>query len=418
MKILHLTSDWKWTGPADPMLVSMQAMRQRGHRVELACAAPPAGAGRNLLEEAARRGLPPIATLPRGRGAWQRGDGAVVRTLAAWLAGDAVGGPFDVVHVWHARDHALALRARARHRRLDRGRGRVQRRAGAGARDAARSEGGEAAGGEALRIVRFLASAEPVAGWPWNRWLLGEAGCDGLLCVSAGASAALRRLRPAGALAVTPGAVDLDALDRAAGRDPARDALPVADEAFLIGVVARLQPHRRFDLLFAALAELVRARPEVRLVLFGRGTRAEAVVGEPVRRLGLERFVVRAGYRTEDYARLLAAMDVVTFLVPGSDGTCRALREAAALGRPLVGTRRGAIPEIVVDGETGLLVDETPASLAAAWASLAADPARRQAMGEAARRDARVRFAPEALGAFTERFYEAIVARSAPTSSR
>jgi glycosyltransferase involved in cell wall biosynthesis len=266
--------------------------------------------------------------------------------------------------------------------------------------------------------VRFVASAEPVVAWPWHRWLCGEAACDGLLCVSAGAEAALRRVRPVGALAVTPGAVDVDALVRAAGRDPARAALGVSDEAFLIGVVARLQPHRRFDLLFAALAELLRHRPEARLVLFGRGTRAETVVGEPVRALGLEPFVVRAGYRTEDYARLLAAMDVVTFLVPGSDGTCRALREAAALGRPLVGTRRGAIPEIVVDGVTGLLVDETPASLAGAWASLAADPVRRRAMGEAAARDARTRFAPEGLGAFTERFYEAIVARSAPTSSR
>lgn len=402
-------SDWKWTGPAEPMLVSMQAMRRRGHRVELVCAAPPAGAGRNLVEEATRRGLGPIAAVPRGRSAWQRGDGALVEQLAEWLAGDALGGPFDVVHVWHTRDHVLALRARARAS----SRSRAHR---PGPSDAS-TQAATGVGVPSPRIVRFVSSAAPIAPWPWNRWLFGEAACDGMLCVSEASAAGNRRVRPRGAIAATPGAVDLEGLARAAGSG-GRTALGVAADAFLIGVVARQQPHRRFELLFEALRVLVATRPEARLVLFGRGTRAEAVVGEPVRALGLEPFVVRAGYRTLDYARLLAAMDVVTYLVPGSDGTCRALREAAALGRPLIGTRRGAIPEIIVDGVTGLVVDETANALAGAWAAFAADPARRRAMGEAAARDARARFSPEGLGAFTERFYEAIGARSAPTSSR
>ncbi len=126
---------------------------------------------------------------------------------------------------------------------------------------------------------------------------------------------------------------------------------------------------------------------------------------------------MRAGYRTDDYVRLLAAMDLFTYLVPGSDGSCRALREAAALGLPLVGTRRGAIPEIIVEGETGLLVDDEPAALAGAFSELIRDPVRRQAMGEAARRDAHLRFNPERLAEFAEQFYES-VCRSAPTSSR
>ena len=72
-------------------------------------------------------------------------------------------------------------------------------------------------------------------------------------------------------------------------------------------------------------------------------------------------------------------MDLFTYLVPGSDGTCRALREAAALGLPLVGTRRGAIPEIIVPGETGLLVEpESARALAAGLGEVLADPARYQ----------------------------------------
>jgi glycosyltransferase involved in cell wall biosynthesis len=230
-----------------------------------------------------------------------------------------------------------------------------------------------------------------------------------------------------------PGAVDLAALRASsvissagagAGADAnegaargARQALGVPEDAFLIGIVARMQVHRRFDLLLAAMARLVTLHPEARLVIFGRGTRAEEVVGNPVRALGLEQNVVRAGYRTDDYIRLLSAMDLVTYLVPGSDGSCRALREAAALGLPLVGTRRGAIPEIIVEGETGLLVEEDPVALAGAFAALIRDPVRRCAMGEAARRDARVRFEPARLAEFIEGFYESVW-KSAPTSSR
>ncbi|MBK7948697.1 MAG: glycosyltransferase family 4 protein [Deltaproteobacteria bacterium] len=395
-------SDWKWTGPAEPMLLLMRALRARGHVVELVCPAPPAGAGRSLAEEAAKRGLAPIASIAPGRSAWQRGDGARVRRLAQWLTTPVLGGPFDVVHTWHTRDHVLAARALGRLSLVP------APRAGAS------------------RLVRFASRAEPIPDRPWNRWLFGRA-CDGLLCVSAASASANRRVRPLGPIEVTPGAVDLEAfgVGESAGalesararRRAACAALGLPEDSLLIGVVARLQAHRRFDLLFEALATFVRHRPEARLVLFGRGTRAEAVVEAPVRALGLEGHVVRAGYRVEDYAALVGGMDLFTFLVPGSDGTCRALREAAALGLPMVGTRRGAIPEIIVDGETGLLVDEDPASLVAAWERLAADPDARRAMGEAARRDARARFSPAGLAELAERFYAAL-GRSAPISSR
>lgn len=395
-------SDWKWTGPAEPMLLLMRALSARGHVVELVCPRPPAGAGRSLAEEAAKRGLAPIASIEPGRNAWQRGDGARVRRLAEWLATPELGGPFDVVHTWHTRDHVLAARALGRLPLVP------------------------APRADATRLVRFASRAEPIPDRPWNRWLFGRA-CDGLLCVSKASVMANRRVRPLGPIAVTPGAVDLEALGVAGGAsapDPTRArrraacaALGLPEDSLLIGVVARLQAHRRFDLLFEALAMFVRRRPEARLVLFGRGTRAEAVVEAPVRALGLEGHVVRAGYRVEDYAALVGGMDLFTFLVPGSDGTCRALREAAALGLPMVGTRRGAIPEIIVDGETGLLVDEDPASLAAAWERLAADPDARRAMGEAARCDARARFSPAGLAELVEGFYAAL-GRSAPISSR
>ena len=257
------------------------------------------------------------------------------------------------------------------------------------------------------RLVRFLSQSEQIPAWPWNRWLFGRA-CDGLVCVSDEGVSLNRRLRGGGPISATSGAIDLGALEIARDRQRVRAELGVSENALLVGVVARMQSHRRFDLLLEALALTVRERPEVKLVLIGRGTHADAVVRAPAQAMGLEANVIFAGYRVDDYVDVLGAMDLFTFLVPGSDGTCRALLQAAALGRPLVGTRRGAIPEIISDGQTGLLVSEESAAIAAAWSTLFADPDRRREMGEAARRDARQRFRPDRLAAWTERFYQRV----------
>lgn len=397
MRILQLVSDWKWTGPAEPMLVLSRALQARGHHVDLVCPETPPGATRSLWREAELRGLPPVEAIEPLRSALRPGDGIRVHRLRRWLEGALLGGPYDIVQCWHSRDHVLAARA------LSLGlRGRGPRPAG-------------------TRLLRFLSAAEPVRAWPWNRWLFGPA-CDGLVCVSEASARGNARLRGGRPVMATTGAVALAVADgpsapeAAARRARVRRSLGVPPEAVLVGVVARMQAHRRFDLLLAALARLEREVPALRLVLIGRGTRAAQVVHAPARAAGLESRIVHAGYRIDDYAELLGAMDLMTYLVPGSDGTCRALLEGAALGLPLVGTRRGAIPEIVSNGQTGLLVDETPESLAGAWRTLAADPGRRRAMGEAARRDARVRFAPDRFAARMEAFYGRVLAEGGASS--
>jgi len=265
-------------------------------------------------------------------------------------------------------------------------------------------------------LVRFLSSAERVAAWPWNRWLFGSA-CDGLVCVSDAVAKTNQALRGRGLVSATCGAVDLDALEVPIDREEIRAELGVPKGAKLIGVVARIQAHRRFDLLLEAFRRVVQERPDVFLVLIGRGTHLEKIVQVPAREMGLEANVILAGYRVEDYAAVLGAVDLFTFLVPGSDGTCRALLQAAALGLPLVGTRRGAIPEIISNGQTGLLVPEEPAALAAAWTGLLADSDRCREMGEAARRDAQIRFRPDRFAAWMEDFYQKVLAESLSSSS-
>ena len=196
-----------------------------------------------------------------------------------------------------------------------------------------------------------------------------------------------------------------------------REEMGVASSTILIGVVARMQPHRRFDLLFEALGRVVKDEPDIRLVLIGRGTRQDEVADRPVSELGLSNHVIFAGYRVEDYADVLGALDIFTFLVPGSDGTCRALLQAAAIGLPLVGSKRGAIPEIISNGQTGLVVSEEAGALATAWTTLIRDPDRRREMGQAAGQEAAIRFLPDRFAAWMERFYEES-ASLIPMSSR
>jgi glycosyltransferase involved in cell wall biosynthesis len=77
--------------------------------------------------------------------------------------------------------------------------------------------------------------------------------------------------------------------------------------------------------------------------------------------------------------------------------------EAAERGRAAIVTNVGGLPEIVADGETGLVVE--PEGLAAAIVELARDPARVRAMGAAARARALRRFSPEAAVEGVERVY-------------
>jgi len=375
LKILQLTSDWKWTGPAAPMLALAAAQRAAGHDVSLACAPAPPDSDPSLHARAREAGFAPVLELERARGVHPLRDRADAARLRALFAERV----FDVVHTWHTRDHVLALRARMRLPRAAR-----------------------------ARVARTYKVAEPIARWPWNRWLFGP-GTDALACMSEASAAANRPLRGGRPVAAIYGAVDLARFRPAPADKAVRESLGLAPEHRVIGIVARAQRHRRFDLLLAALAALARRDPSARLLVVGRGTHIEETAVRPAARLGIADRVIFAGYRTRDYADVLRCCDLLTFLVPGSDGGCRALLEAAACGIPAVTSRRGALPEVVADGVTGILADEAAEPIAAAWQSLLGDPQRRAAMGRAARARAEREFSPERLAARVEALYAAAI---------
>jgi glycosyltransferase involved in cell wall biosynthesis len=375
VKVLQLSSDWKWTGPAAPMLQLLLAQRELGHEVELACAEAGPETDPSLAGQARAAGVSPLLTLDCARGVSWRRDTPDVLRLRALLEERR----FEVVHVWHTRDHVLALRAASRLRRAGR-----------------------------VRVVRSVKSALPIRNLPWNRWLFGP-GSDGLVCVSPDAARGNVRLRGGRPLLGAFGAVDLERFQPGPPDPEVPKSLSLEPGHRVVGIVARAQRHRRFDLLLEAAARLVAADPATRLLVVGRGTHIRTTAHEPAARLGIADRVIFAGYRGDDYPDVLRCIDVFTFLVPGSDGGCRALLEAAACGLPAVATRRGALPEIVVDGETGLLVEERVDALAAAWRALLDEPRRRKHMGAAARQRALRHFDPiglaeQVIGLYRETF--------------
>jgi glycosyltransferase involved in cell wall biosynthesis len=167
-----------------------------------------------------------------------------------------------------------------------------------------------------------------------------------------------------------------------------REALGLPPEGRLIGSIARLAAVKGQRELIEAFAELAGDRPDVALVLVGKdleqaGSYQRELEGH-ARALGIADRVTFTGYR-EDADQLLEEFDV--FALPSwIEGLPMVVLEAMAHGKPVVATPVGGTPELVVEGETGLLVPaRDAAALEQALARLLDDPDERRRLGEAGR---------------------------------
>ena len=160
-------------------------------------------------------------------------------------------------------------------------------------------------------------------------------------------------------------------------RGPATAAVPLT-----LLSVGRLRPPKDFTTLVRAVAALPAGSARLRIAGDGPG---RADLEAEIARLGLGQAVALLGTRP-DVDELLAASDVFV-LSSASEGLPMSVLEAMAAGLPVVASAVGGVPELVRDGETGLLVPPgDAAALGAALARLVADPALAGRLGAAGRR--------------------------------
>lgn len=187
-----------------------------------------------------------------------------------------------------------------------------------------------------------------------------------------------------------PGSVVHNALDLSAyaslNRQAARRSFDLADDDLVIGMMGRIEPWKGQRELLAALALLAPRFPTLRCLIAG----APELDGQwfldelkaTVTTLGLDGVVRFVGYQG-DTPRFMAALDVLAHASVQPEPFGRVLIEAMAAGLPVVATNAGGVPEIVLDGATGLLAAPGDAqALAAALARLLSEREQAADMGQ------------------------------------
>ena len=365
LRVLNLVANRWWTGSADPALRLTLALRVRGHHALLGLAP-----GDKFEAKAREAGVEPVEGLHLDA---RSGPAAVLsdlRRLRRLVRDEGL----DVIHVHHSHDHWLGWWSHGR-----------------------------------SALVRSYHNERSVRrAWPTSRlYRVSQA----LVAVSRGVE---EKLIAAGAPAQSVHRVG-GVVDTARFAPDSRGAAKIREEfqvasAPLIGCVARLAAGRGHEVLLEGFRLLRRERPDARLLLIGKGERRQALEAA-IKSLGLEESALLAGYRDTDLPAVLHALDIFVLLGTGSDESGRAALEAMAAGRPVVAARVGALPEAVIHGETGILLEQVSSEhVAAALRQLIEHPHEARAMGQAGHRRALGRFSPDSHARRFEEIYMAALA--------
>ncbi len=217
------------------------------------------------------------------------------------------------------------------------------------------------------------------------------------------------RVRP-GRIRVIYNGVDAGAFRPGRAAEELRAQIGLPAGCPVIGMTARLHPIKGHEHLLRALPLIVRSVPDAHLLLVGGG-RERARLQRLAEEEGVDERVHFLGHRS-DVADLTQLYDV-TVLASRAESLPYTLIEAMLLGKPVVASRCGGIPEVVEDGVTGTLVPPGDAdALAAAVIDLLADPQKARAFGEAGRRRAEERFTVERMLSETFALYEELLDRA------
>ena len=370
--ILHTESSLGWGGQEHRILAEAKAMRERGHRLLIAC--DPRG---ELQRRAAREGFR-VFSLQFGR----------VRNFRVWLKLRRVLRKMqvDILNTHSSLDSWVGLLAWRSLRRRP-------------------------------RLVRTRHLSTKVApNWPTRRLYQAPAA---VITTSRDISELLhQRLGvPWERLHAIPTGISLTDF-APQPPDPTLAAhLRLPTGAFVFGTVSVLRSWKGHLYLLEAFKRLVEERWEVFLLIVGDGP-YRPVIEEKVLDLELSQQVRLVGHqdRVPEY---LALMDAVVLASYANEGVPQALLQALAMAKPVVATQTGGIPEVVVPEETGLLVPPRDTrALAQAMFRLLQDATLQKDLGRWGRKVATARYSLEQMTDRVEEVYGGIMGTSpAPAAS-
>ena len=187
---------------------------------------------------------------------------------------------------------------------------------------------------------------------------------------------------PAGRIVVVHDGIDVEKIAHRQAADLHAEYWLPHGVPVLVNVGA-LVAHKGQRFLIDAMPMVLREVPDAHLVIFGEGE-LRVTLERQVKHLSLEKRVLLPGFR-EDVLSLMKSADL--FVMSSiTEGLGSAVLDAMAMGLAIVGTRAGGIPEAVVPGETGELVEPGDAkALAVALVKLLKDSDLRRAYGESGR---------------------------------
>jgi glycosyltransferase involved in cell wall biosynthesis len=381
--VLHVLSNWKWTERSEPAADLALAEQLLGADVFFACGRSPRGSEYGVDQQVKRKGLRQVEVLSLPKHVRLLRFFSDVREVSRLLADIRP----DVVHCHLPNAHLLSALARGRAI------------SPLLMRSTYEPEGAEI-GVRARHLYRNCTDGLVVMSEPAKALAMGRYGFPDQHVLVAEPGVDLRRFDPGRVLP---------------SRDP---GFGIPSGAFVVGLVTRIRAARRLDLVIEAIRRLCESYKDIQLLLVGRGRAEEVqvVLQAPLSRMGLWKHVVHAGYCRDD--RLVAAyraMRVLVYPMPGTDQSCRTVREAMAAGVPVVAPRVGFLPELVRDGENGRFMEPTAPGLVSVLSDLIEHPDQLTRLRDGALRTARERFASERQARKTLAFYEQRLACLPPT---
>lgn len=376
--VFVLYGDWRWTGPAELVFHTAISLALSGNKVHFAYHLSEIKTGKTIHERIQSLNVPInyITELYLNRRKHGISTFLTILKLSKFIRTSN----FDVLHTNTTHDHIIAALAKI------------------------------LSGSRKIAIIRSLHYREAKEKSIFFKFLL-RYGTNGLVVFSHQfKNFYVRYLKVSPDLiTIQPLSVDLDRFKPHPTNFRLREMWNIPNTSLIIGTVGRFeQGYRRADLILHAFKILLQNYPDAYLWFVGSTSNTEKHIREPAAKLGINEKVIQTGYRFEDYPDVLRTLDIFTLLIPGSDGTARALREAMAVGKACVVSDYGMLPEIIQDGVTGLVCKLEPPDIAEKWIKIIRNPSLRSRLESAAAEYAMNNFRIENIAPTLELLYSKV----------